>query len=153
MSPKSLPNFGRPEGVRAPASIDHLPKYWDKDEEKDVVLIVTTPPKLPNTTRTLSPHDNHWMIVWEVGEIITGPDATRIPMSRNFRLGMMTFDQRRRLEEIANTTEVLEPNGQWNCQDWILTVLETAQASGIITREQWVGAVSEAQHYVGNIEE
>jgi len=40
-----------------------------------------------------------------------------------FPIATMNLKERKVLEDIASTTEVFEPNGIWNCQDWVIEVL------------------------------
>jgi hypothetical protein len=48
----------------------------------------------------------------------------------------MNLGQRKALEEIASTTEVYEPNGLWNCQDWVAEVLRKAAEKGLVNAQQ-----------------
>ncbi|KAF8961538.1 hypothetical protein BDZ97DRAFT_1828747 [Flammula alnicola] len=49
-------------------------------------------------------------------------------------LKKMTPEQRMEFETISNGTRVRKPDGNWNCQDWCKTVLETAVKGGILTQ-------------------
>ena len=49
-----------------------------------------------------------------------------IEKSRFIQLGSVGLEKRRRLEEIARSMKVKVPDGGWNSQDWIMSVLRTA---------------------------
>ncbi|CAL1713573.1 unnamed protein product [Somion occarium] len=60
---------------------------------------------------------------------VTPDDLTR---SRLIPLGDIPLAGRQRLEEIASATPIRVPDGAWNNQDWVLTVLETALDEGVL---------------------
>lgn len=60
---------------------------------------------------------------------VTPDDLTR---SRLIHLADVDLQGRKRLEEIASATPVVVPDGIWNCQDWTLTVLQTAVEEGVL---------------------
>ena len=47
----------------------------------------------------------------------------------------MTRAQRTELDAIGNATPVRKPDGTWNCQDWVITVLGSVETAGLIARE------------------
>lgn len=60
---------------------------------------------------------------------VTPDDLTR---SRLIHIADVDLQGRKRLEEIASATPVVVPDGIWNCQDWTLTVLQTAVEEGVL---------------------
>ena len=60
---------------------------------------------------------------------VTPDDLTR---SRLIHLGDVDLTGRKRLEEIASATPVVVPDGVWNCQDWIMSVLQTAVEEAVL---------------------
>lgn len=158
-----LDNMGKPPGKKPPNQVDHL--YKERDEVLAVILFVTR-----SSVRPYNPRNNHWIIAWELGMYGTNPIHRRIaivqeagvdhltnwgPLTKSastatvtktigIPLKSMTLEERQKLEEIAVNTPVLIPDGEWNCQNWLMTVLETAEAQGLITNEEWSAAVEEA---------
>ena len=59
-------------------------------------------------------------------------------------IGTLNLFQRRRLEEIGAQEPVRVPDGTWNCQDWVISVLRKAEQAGLFGREQWQSAVCAA---------
>jgi len=57
----------------------------------------------------------------------------------------MSLGQRKALEKIALSTEVYEPNGAWNCQDWVIEVLRKAVEAGLLEAQQVNKALVVAQ--------
>jgi hypothetical protein len=53
--------------------------------------------------------------------------------------------QRVALEEIAARTEVRVPNGEWNCQDWVIEVLVSAVDDDLISPGDRDAALSAAR--------
>jgi hypothetical protein len=164
---KYLDNMGKPPGKRPPNQVDHL--FKERDEELAVVLFVTR-----STVRPYNPRNNHWILAWELGTYGINPIHRRIgvvqeagidhltnwgPLTKSastatvtktigIHVKTMTLDERQKLEEIAGNTQVLRPDGEWNCQNWLITVLETAEAQGLIMNEEWSAAVDEAMNVV-----
>lgn len=58
----------------------------------------------------------------------------------------MTLAQRQTLEHIANTTRVRVPNGDFNGQDWIISVLQEAVAQGLVEQAELERAVTTASN-------
>jgi hypothetical protein len=165
MDVEFLPDMGRPAGRLPPLSIDHL--HPERDEILEVSLFVTR-----STLQPYNSYNNHWTLIWCLGtrgnnivhrkvhivrEIgfdhltnwggltkLTSPmtvaRAVDIPLKK------MDLEQRRRLEKISERTEVVKPNGKWNCQDWIVSVLESAEAEGLVSREEWTKTVEQARN-------
>ncbi|KAF8954777.1 hypothetical protein BDZ97DRAFT_1675867 [Flammula alnicola] len=163
MAQRIVPNFGCPEGRLRPVDLDHI--FKDADEPKDVSLQGVT--LVPSG----SARDNHWMICWPVGwasgyavqrrvhivkELLVPHLTNWGPMTKSAssttaqtRLLVLargvTLAQRKKLEAIGSETPVLEPDGAWNCQDWVITVLAAAEEEGLVAHEQWTKVVAEAQ--------
>lgn len=162
----SLDNMGRPDHL-GPVS---LWKYPDPDVALAVMLVVIRARPLLTYIPTF--RDNHWMITWDIGvtpdghtvhrrlHIVQEPDCdhltnwgpiTSVAGQETERNGIvvnittMTLAQRQALESIANTTPVFKPNGEWNCQNWILAVLEEGVKQGLLTHEEYMEVVVAAQ--------
>jgi hypothetical protein len=160
MNVEYLPNMGRPTGKTPPAQVDHL--YKERDEDLTVILHVTR-----SNIHPYNPRDNHWILAWELGTYGKFPIHRRISIIREtgaehltnwgaltksnsttclgqaveIPMKKMSLSQRKKLEDIGNRTDVVKPNGKWNCQDWIVTVLKCAEAQGLVTRDEWTTAV------------
>ncbi|KAF8878644.1 hypothetical protein CPB85DRAFT_1342533, partial [Mucidula mucida] len=120
-----LPNFG--PSTKPSFSHDLSWIYKDPDEDLDVDLIIT------RSTRDITePHDHHWKLSWIVAE-------TR---KNTLFAWQMSLRTRQELEAVAAVEPVRVPDGQWNCQDWLISVLERAEALEILTHEQWWPACS-----------
>ena len=61
-----------------------------------------------------------------------------------FLLGDLTLAQRRKLEGIAAVEPVLAPDGEWNCQDWVVSVIRKAAHAGIMDNGIVDDAIEEA---------
>jgi len=48
----------------------------------------------------------------------------------------MSLGERKALEAIALITEVYEPNGAWNCQDWVIEVLRKAVEKDLLNAQE-----------------
>lgn len=48
------------------------------------------------------------------------------------KIGSLNFLQRQQLEAIASNETVQEPNGIWNCQTWVKSVLQKAIQAGLL---------------------
>jgi hypothetical protein len=150
------PDMGRPVGRISPVGIEHI--YRDPDIDLPVDLLVNG--NHPNT------RGRHWSISWRVGKPSADAEeespeyVQRVlhvvrevgfdyytnwgPKTRFFDptsfaaipIATMNLGQRKALEEIASTTEVYEPNGLWNCQDWVAEVLRKAAEKGLVNAQQ-----------------
>jgi hypothetical protein len=152
------PNMGRPPGRISPVAIDHI--YRDPDIDLLVYLLVNSDHpdargrhwsiswqvgELDESSGTDSPRihrvERVLHIVREVGlEYYTnwGP-ITRFFETTHFNaipIATISLLNRKALEEIASSTEVYEPNGAWNCQDWVVEVLRKAIEKGIFTTKE-----------------
>ncbi|KAJ7292929.1 hypothetical protein C8J57DRAFT_10660 [Mycena rebaudengoi] len=58
----------------------------------------------------------------------------------------LSLEDRQRLEHIASRTQVYEPNGIWNCQDWVKDVLRQAVEAGVVTDTQCQAAFTSTSH-------
>ncbi|KAF9027260.1 hypothetical protein BDZ89DRAFT_1067082 [Hymenopellis radicata] len=156
-----LPNFGRPPNIHSPPDLSWI--YKDPDEDLDVNLIITR-----STGDITEPHDHHWKLSWTVAETSEAPYHRHLdivqeiginyltnwgPLTSAKRQGSehvicmarMSLRKRQDLEAVAAAEPVRVPDGQWNCQDWLISVLEKAEALGILTHEQWWHTVQLAQ--------
>ena len=150
MALNTLPNNGIESTMYKPPSIDHL--FPDPDETIPVLLNIISAP-------SGNPRDNHWMLLWKifngqhliirrlqvVQEIgydhltnwgpltVTADDITK--SSPHLSLGELTLSQRRVLEGIAQETPVMVPNGEWNCQNWVIDVLKEAVKQNLLDNE------------------
>ncbi|KAJ7921067.1 hypothetical protein B0H13DRAFT_2418699 [Mycena leptocephala] len=152
-----MPNMGRPHHRCSPVGIEHL--YKDPDAPLDVnMLIDRHPPDL---------RSQHWAISWtiargesnihRVSHIVTElgcPHYTNWgPLTQNFdprkwdtvRIGRLSLADRKSLEKIVLNTVVYFPNGEWNCQDWVIAVLVQAVEHNLFTAEESEGAIKTAQ--------
>jgi hypothetical protein len=74
------------------------------------------------------------------------------PMTKNIEadsaqfisLCYMSLEKRKRLEAIASQEPVAVPDGKWNCQDWIVSVLEKASQLDIIAAEDIKTSIAQA---------
>lgn len=138
-----LPQNGIEPTMIEPPSIDYL--YRDPDYTLPVLIAVVP-------ARSGDPTDNHWMLIWTVySSVATGHIIRRLQIvqeqgfdhltnwgaltvtagsltieAQKFSVGEMTLSERRDLERIALGTQVMMPNGHWNCQNWITDVLKKA---------------------------
>lgn len=141
--------------------IDHL--FRDPDLSLPVELLINRAyPQL---------RGQHWAISWTVGDISGSPThkVQRIlhivtelgfkhytnwgPLTRSFDplelaavpIATLTLVQRRALEDIAAETRVCVPNGEWNCQDWIIEVLGRAVEEDLVSAMEMDTAIRLAQ--------
>jgi hypothetical protein len=100
-------------------------------------------------------------IVTEVGfkhQTNWGP-MTKMVQSQEFQptrkivLGEMDRSSRRKLEEIAKRTDVYYPstNGGWNCQDWLVNVLDKAVEEGLLEPRQRDEALGKARNTISTV--
>ncbi|TFK80585.1 hypothetical protein K466DRAFT_605213 [Polyporus arcularius HHB13444] len=165
-----LPEQGR-YGIRIPPPLnnDHLAK--DTDEERNVVVMVYPPRRAPGYVP--NPRDLHWSLSWRVDKggwkhlHVTAEDTgydPRLPRRYVYwgpitksagnatsgavevPLGRMSLAVRRRIEQLAWGVQVAKPNGQWNCQNWVLDLLCKIYWDGIISQATWSEVVSKAHH-------
>lgn len=152
--------MGRPPGRISPVGVEHI--YRDPDIDLLVCLLVNNDHSDPRGrhwsvswqvgelnestgTDSDSPQTHRVQrvlhIVREVGlDYYTnwGP-KTRFFETTHFNaipIASISLSKRKALEEIASSAEVYEPNGEWNCQDWVIEVLRKAVKDGIFTMEE-----------------
>ncbi|KAG6908437.1 hypothetical protein DXG01_004662 [Tephrocybe rancida] len=158
-----LPNNGRAGCGARPVDVDHL--YRDPDVPLPVRLIAT------RLSPSHNPRDTHWRIAWSVGTNPVGiPVERQIHLMPTFAPGpygsnhltnwgaltkiterytkavtltTLSLAERRRLEAIAGATPVRKPDGAWNSQDWLVTVIETSVQQGLVTRQDFRAAIDE----------
>jgi len=171
-----LPRMGQPDGVRKPASLDHL--FSDPPTDLEVSIVVTQgdgPGIISSADTDLGSKANHWTLSWTVGFT---PGRDRVPVCRRVHIvrevgqghltnwgpltqtvqpspsltyisiAMLSRDARNALETIAEKTQVYAPDGVWNCQDWLESVLEEAVETGLFGREEVQNALDRAKSIV-----
>ncbi|KAJ7448515.1 hypothetical protein FB451DRAFT_1411260 [Mycena latifolia] len=123
-----MENMGRPsDGRIGPVGIEHL--YPDPDAPLAVELLINR--GYPDL------RGQHWAI----SEIGCDHYTNWGPLTRSFEprdygavpIALLTLEQRRTLDSIAARTEVCIPNGDWNCQDWVIEVLGGAVEAGVLS--------------------
>lgn len=82
-----------------------------------VLQIVVDPLVAYNTSITFKYYTN-----W--GPLTTSSLPTQ--NCQRFLLGELELEQRKVLEELAEQEKVRVPDGSWNCQDWIKSLLAAA---------------------------
>ncbi|OSD02660.1 hypothetical protein PYCCODRAFT_1435312 [Trametes coccinea BRFM310] len=163
-----LPEQGR-AGVVGFPPIDLHWRFGDPDISLPVYILVSPP---VDSTK-FDPHGLHWSLSWEVKKdvwrhvniithmqpnqpppnpryvyfgALTKSIASDTPMERRILIGKMTLAMRREIEALAWTVPVMWPNGQWNCQDWLLDLLARMREKGLITLSQLDDAVKAARN-------
>ncbi|KAF8149946.1 hypothetical protein B0H34DRAFT_678882 [Crassisporium funariophilum] len=151
-----VPNMGMTPGILEPPGVEHL--YRDPPSPLTVALLVWDDQNID-----ILPGDRHWAIAWKVGVASNGDDVYRQiaivrergptgPLSHLTNWGpktkvisekttcipiaTLTYEQRQGLESVAAAEPVLRPNGWWNCQNWVVSVLVKTIQNGIFSREQ-----------------
>jgi hypothetical protein len=79
------------------------------------------------------------------GAISTYGEGGIVDGSERIVIKAMGKKERIELEAIANATQVRVPDGHWNCQDWVKTVLTTAVDRGLLSMEEYERAVQDAE--------
>jgi hypothetical protein len=159
------PDMGRPPGRISPVGIEHI--YRDPDIDLPVDLLVAKAHP--------DPRGRHWSISWRVGKSTPSPGDESVehvqrvlhvvqelgfkyytnwgPKTRFFDptsftaipIATMSLGKRKALEEISLDTEVYEPNGVWNCQDWVIEVLRKAVAKDLLNAQEVDKALAAAR--------
>jgi len=147
-TPQFQPNMGRDE-LKEPPSVDWM--FKDLDHNKPVEIMAWN-----NST---SQRHCHWAIGWEIDDNnrrllqvvqendkygrptghLTNWGAVTKAYSRpatHYKIATLTLANRQGLEQIANAEQVLIPDGNWNCQDWVHAVLKKGVDQGIFTKTQ-----------------
>ena len=138
--------------------IDNSHLASDPDKVLNVYLNVYPLRIYPNKPAPMA-REGHWAISWDVAERTLGGGGTHLrriellqkhPDTRlsywgartsdnNGKttsdagqplLGKMTLKQRQDLKELSFKVNVYEPDGTWNCQDWIKDPIVAATAKG-----------------------
>ncbi|KAJ7936474.1 hypothetical protein B0H13DRAFT_1551408, partial [Mycena leptocephala] len=141
-----------------PVGIDHL----NPDPDRPLVVNILIDRRLSDL------RSQHWAISWTIPSS-PGSNIHRVshivteigfhhytnwgPLTQNFDpekwdtvpIGLLSREQRTNLEKIVSKTGVYLPNGEWNCQDWVIKVLDHAVVEKIFTAEQSRGAITTAQ--------
>jgi hypothetical protein len=61
-----------------------------------------------------------------------------------YSLAMLTYAQRQALEKISAEEVVHEPDGQWSCQTWVVSVLHQGAKAGLFQWNVVKAAIEEA---------
>ncbi|KAI0707568.1 hypothetical protein C8T65DRAFT_808940 [Cerioporus squamosus] len=163
-----LPEQGR-LGLRNPPPISNGHLARDTNVDREVVVMVFPP--IPGLIRT--PRDAHWSLSWRVDaggwkhlHVVTldtsydprlrkryvywGPETKTVGEAKrgaqHVSLGYMSPAVRRRIEALAWTVGVAKPNGDWNCQNWIIDLLCKICQDRIIDQAKWSEVVARAPH-------
>jgi len=123
-TPQFQPNMGRDE-LKEPPSVDWM--FKDLDHNKPVEIMAWN-----NSTSQRHCH-------WAIGGHLTNWGAVTKAYSRpatHYKIATLTLANRQGLEQIANAEQVLIPDGNWNCQDWVHAVLKKGVDQGIFTKTQ-----------------
>ncbi|RPD52171.1 hypothetical protein L227DRAFT_515239 [Lentinus tigrinus ALCF2SS1-6] len=156
-------------GLRNPPPIDNSHLARDTNVDREVVILVYP----PRPGRSRSPRDLHWSLSWRVEGggwkhlhvvveetpydahlkmryVYWGPvtktvgDATR--GARYASLGYMSRASRQRIEALAWGIGVAKPNGEWNCQNWVVDLLCKICQDGLIDQAKWSDVMATASH-------
>ncbi|KAL7283972.1 hypothetical protein ACG7TL_001244 [Trametes sanguinea] len=152
-----MPEQGRANSTGLPP-IDMSWCFPDPDTSLTVYVLVSAPIDVTK----FDPRDLHWSLSWEVQPnvwrhinvlyhersdqpapnprlVFWGPltkmGDIAISGERRVPVAVMTREMRKRIEELAWTVPVIYPNGQWNCQNWLVDLLGRMQDCGLITDE------------------
>ncbi|KAI0777399.1 hypothetical protein BD413DRAFT_601835 [Trametes elegans] len=117
-----------------------------------------------------SPRDLHWSLSWRVGagawrhvhiDRHNDPSAPRpqpryvywgaqtkiggsaTSQAQKILVGSMDLRARRAIENIAWTVPVMQPDGIWNCQNWINALLLKLLEGRVINQRTWEGVLNE----------
>ncbi|KAF8902305.1 hypothetical protein CPB85DRAFT_101432 [Mucidula mucida] len=152
MSTEYLDNFGQDDGMHRPIDMSHI--CPDPDTPLNVMLHSFG-------GDTADPTNNHWQIAWLVSaspdrfvfrrlEIVReinvnhltnwGPytkfiGITSMAAASSAVLEQYTLAERRIWEEIAERMPVRVPDGVWNCQNWVMSVLQAAEGRGLLASQ------------------
>lgn len=86
------------------------------------------------------------------GPMTKSQDASALAHTLAAPLGTLTLAERRALEWLAAGERVREPDGRWNCQDWVKSVLARAVRAGLFEEgavRAAVGVVSVSDYDYG----
>lgn len=86
------------------------------------------------------------------GPMTKSQDAFTLAHTLAAPLGTLTLAERRALERLAAGERVREPDGRWNCQDWVKSVLARAVRAGLFEEgvvRAAVGVVSVSDYDYG----
>jgi len=163
-----VPKMGRDPRVREPPGVDHL--YRDEDSPRSVVLVVwdmensSLPPRSRHWAiawqvgvastgdqvhrqlaimRERGPyglleHLTNWGPKTRITSMQATSGATFNPIA------ILTYAQRQWLEGVAAAEPVLKPNGWWNCQNWVVSILVQGILNGVLDKQAVEAAVKEA---------
>ena len=160
--------MGRDPRVREPPGVDHI--FRDEDSPRSVGLVVwdmensSIPPNSRHwaitwqvgvastgdrvhrrlaITRERGPdgqldHLTNWGPKTHMMSMQSESDTTFIPIAT------LTYTQRQWLEGIAAEEPVLKPNGWWNCQHWVVSVLVKCIRAGVLEKQPVEAVLNQA---------
>ena len=163
-----MPNMGRDPRVREPPGVDHI--FRDGNSPRSVGLVVwdmENPSVPPNSrhwaivwevgvastkdrvhrqlavTRERGPdglldHLTNWGPKTHITSMQSESDRTFIPIAT------LAYAQRQWLEGVAAEEPVLKPNGWWNCQHWVVSVLVKCIRAGILEKQSVEAVLNQA---------
>ncbi|TFK66422.1 hypothetical protein BDN72DRAFT_880289 [Pluteus cervinus] len=140
--------------------------YRDTDHDKDLYFLIEY-----YTDDTPSPRDRHWSLRWQVWNPSNGARALRClevvsSISKDFLVNWGPYSstlhvaetgarrlwlklpskyslgERRKWEQIAWNVGAIQPNGDWNCQNWLAAVFAVAVTWGLLEGDFVVGLVN-----------
>lgn len=95
----------------------------------------------PSSSTSASSLPTYKEIYTNWGPMTKSQDALTLAHTLAAPLGTLTLAQRRALERLAAAERVREPDGRWNCQDWVRSVLRRAVRAGLLEEGVVRGAV------------
>ncbi|KAI4528188.1 hypothetical protein K525DRAFT_263455 [Schizophyllum commune Loenen D] len=81
---------------------------------------------------------------WGGITVISTDDLRLVEPGCAILLGNMDLVQRQALERIAVAEPVMVPDGEWNCQNWAVSVLQKAVGAGLLNQATVDDAVKQA---------
>ncbi len=173
-----LPEQGR-QGVNRPAPInlDCWPAFRDKDEDTEVFFAVYKPVLPRQTPRDLhwslawpirDTNPAAWRQIhvieerveaeagtWDSRYVYWGPltksSGPTDDVAERYSLGAFSLEWRKNVEELADQTPVMVPDGTWNCQDWLLDLFERMITERLISSEKRDDVLAAADHVSGKL--
>ncbi|KAI0654904.1 hypothetical protein C8Q70DRAFT_1024450 [Cubamyces menziesii] len=165
---RTMPEQGR-VGLGGLAPIDNAWQAPDPNVELQVFVLVYPPPTTPGS----GPHDVHWGLAWEVAkdawrhvELETHNDLQAPPPqpryvywgartkmgaqatadARKILVGSMSLAKRLEIESLARTIPVVEPNGHWNCQHWLVALIGEMLRVKLIDQRTWDSVIAQTSY-------
>lgn len=151
-----------------PINLDCWAQYRDRDEDAEVFLAVYKP-----VVPTMTPRDLHWSLAWPISgtaawrqiHVVTESMSDGPPPQPRYvywgamtksagpvdsvatrqSVGVFSLADRLRIEGLARDTPVMVPDGTWNCQDWLLDLLQRIVSAGLISQDKRDSLVGDLQ--------